>query len=79
MDFKKVEFLLRNIINRLSKGGGYTNHLYICFLGLFIDIFLKNAPISIFLLSSTYIRRKYWIRENFRLPVFDGFTCFEMS
>ena len=33
----------------------------------------------IFLLSSIYIRRKYWIRENFRLPVFDGFTCFEMS
>ena len=32
-----------------------------------------------FLLSSIYIRRKYWIRENFRLPVFDGFTCFEMS
>ena len=31
------------------------------------------------LLSSIYIRRKYWIRENFRLPVFDGFTCFEMS
>ena len=26
-----------------------------------------------------HIRRKYWIRENFRLPVFDGFTCFEMS
>ena len=34
---------------------------------------------SLFLLSSIYIRRKYWIRENFRLPVFDGFTCFEMS
>ena len=33
----------------------------------------------VFLLSSIYIRRKYWIRENFRLPVFDGFTCFEMS
>ena len=32
-----------------------------------------------FLLSSIYIRRKYWICENFRLPVFDGFTCFEMS
>ena len=32
-----------------------------------------------FLLSSICIRRKYWIRENFRLPVFDGFTCFEMS
>ena len=34
---------------------------------------------DIFLLSSIYIRRKYWIRENFRLPVFDEFTCFEMS
>ena len=32
-----------------------------------------------FLFSSIYIRRKYWIRENFQLPVFDGFTCFEMS
>ena len=34
---------------------------------------------QILLLSSIYIRRKHWIRENFRLPVFDGFTCFEMS
>ena len=33
----------------------------------------------LFLLSSIFIRRKYWIRENFQLPVFDGFTCFEMS
>ena len=32
-----------------------------------------------FLLSSIHIRWKYWIRKNFRLPVFDGFTCFEMS
>ena len=32
-----------------------------------------------FLLSSIYLRGKYLIRENFRLPVFDGFTCFEMS
>ena len=38
----------------------------------------KGEKLS-FLLSSMYIRRKYWIRENFRLPVFDGFTCFEMS
>ena len=37
------------------------------------------TELEIFLLSSIYIRRKYWIRENFRLPVFDGFTCFEMS
>ena len=30
-----------------------------------------------FLLSSTlYIRRKYWNPENFRLPVFIGFTRF---
>ena len=28
--------------------------------------------------SSTYIRKKYWIHENFRHPVFDGFTAFEM-
>ena len=32
-----------------------------------------------FLLSSIYIRRKYWILEIFRLLVFNGFTCFEMS
>ena len=49
------------------------NYLSFSFsLSLYIYIFL-------FLLSSMYIRRKYWIRENFRLPVFDGFTCFEMS
>ena len=34
---------------------------------------------KIYLLTSTYIRRKYWIRENFPHSVFDGFTCFEMS
>ena len=39
----------------------------------------KFSELDRFLLSSIYIRRKYWIRENFRLPVFDGFTCFEMS
>ena len=32
-----------------------------------------------FLLSSIYIRRKHYIRGNFPHPVFDGFTCFEMS
>ena len=38
----------------------------------------STVLIFLFLLSSIYIRRKYWIRENFRLPVFDGLTCFEM-
>ena len=38
-------------------------------------MFLHN----IISLSSIYIRRKYWIRENFWLPIFDWFTCFEMS
>ena len=33
----------------------------------------------LFLLYSIYIRRKFWIRENFLYPVFDGFTCFEVS
>ena len=33
----------------------------------------------IFLLFYIYMRRKYWIRENFWHPVFDRFTCFEMS
>ena len=32
-----------------------------------------------FSLSSIYIRRKYWIRENFRHPVFNRFTCFGRS
>ena len=32
----------------------------------------------LFLLSSMYIKRKYWIRKNFRHPVFDEFTCSEM-
>ena len=36
----------------------------------------KNILFTFFYI---YIKRKYWIRENFRLPVFDGFTCFEMS
>ena len=30
--------------------------------------------------TSVFInRRKYWVRKNFRLPVFDGFTPLEMS
>ena len=41
-------------------------------------IFFRFSMKLPFLLSSIYKRRKYWIRENFRLPVFDGFTCFEM-
>ena len=32
-----------------------------------------------FLLTSMYVRKNYWIRVNYRLPVFDGFTCFEVS
>ena len=40
---------------------------------------LFHAESSIFFLSSIYVRRKYWIRENFPHPVFDGFTGFEMS
>ena len=66
------------IFNRLSKEGDYTVRLYIYFL---IDqyFFEECSDFENFLLSSIYIRRKYWIRENFRLPVFDGFTCFEMS
>ena len=40
-----------------------------------IDFF----PFFSFLFSSICIKRKYWIRENFRHPVFGGFTCFEMS
>ena len=43
------------------------------------NFLLIIVSVYLFLLSSIYIRRKYWIRENFRLPVFDGFTCFEMS
>ena len=39
--------------------------------------FTKNHSSYCFLLSSTYRKRKYWIRENFRLPVFDGFIWFE--
>ena len=47
----------------------------------FICFYLWILPIIeefSFFLSSLCIRRKCWIRENFRLPVFDGFTCFEM-
>ena len=41
----------------------------------FIDKYVQTG----FILSSLYIRKKYRIRENFRNPVFDGFTRFEMS
>ena len=38
-------------------------------------IILLFFPLS----SIFYVRRKYWKRENFRLPVFTGFTRFGMS
>ena len=41
--------------------------------------FKSEQNLLSFVLSSTYIRKKYWIPENFQLPVFNGFTCFEMS
>ena len=59
----------------------YWNILICSFKGIFcagFQFYLLKKSLN-FLLSSIYIRRKYWIRKNFRLPVFDGFTCFEMS
>ena len=38
---------------------------------------LNKMKCRYFLISSIYIWRKFWIRDNFRHPVFDGFTCFE--
>lgn len=32
-----------------------------------------------FVLFAIYTRRKYWILENFRLPLLDGFIRFRMS
>ena len=49
-------------------------HFYIVSLN-----FNRNLWNFYILLSSINIGRKYWIRENFRHPVFDGFTCLEMS
>ena len=45
----------------------------------FFRLFKKMLEQIMVLLSSIYIRRKYWIRKNFRHSVFDGFTCFGMS
>ena len=33
----------------------------------------------ILIYSICYTKRNYWNREKFRLPFFDGFTCFRMS
>ena len=47
-----------------------------------IPITLRNRYVTqfsfYFLLYSTY-EESYWSRENYRLPVLDGFTCFGMS
>ena len=48
---------------------------------ILISISLLKLEIFLFffLLFAIYIRRKYWISENFGHPVLDGFTFFEMS
>ena len=78
---KKILMLARKVIKKCFyfTSSSYTqlpNLKYKKFKTNNIDTeFIKSQ----FLFSSIYIRRKYWIRENFRLPVFDGFTCLEMS
>ena len=44
----------------------------------FLDI-VPNGGSVLFTFFYMYIRRKYWNRENFRPPFFDGFTRFGMS
>ena len=34
---------------------------------------------TFFNIHKNFFNIQHWIRENFRHPVFDGFTCFEMS
>ena len=38
-----------------------------------------HVKMTVITFLSLYMRGKCWIRENFRHPVFDGLTCFEMS
>ena len=64
------EHLLLLIITNLNENGYDENHS---------QIKLQYVIIKTFSLYSICIGRKYWIREKFRLPIFNGFTCFEMS
>lgn len=39
----------------------------------------ENDKIKHVLLSSVFTNRKYWICDNIRLPVFDGYILFRRS
>ena len=58
------------------------------FLGLYlcIRIFNEESLLEVNTLAQIFISKKlaidifnFWFRENFWLPVFDGFTCLRMS
>ena len=80
MNKKKTKQLHKSIVlhpNLPLSNETSCNHKFVRFQ--WVILLISNDFFFAFLLSSIFIRRKYWIRENFRLPVFDGFTCFEMS
>ena len=66
---------------KYKKVFGYNTVYEQCFFYTYFIIFVKSKALwnPHTLLSSIYIRRKNWIRENFRHVVFEGFTCFETS
>ena len=84
----KIEWLFKQVILLIN----YNDQL--CYTASNISLNKKNMHIyelinnfwdldhnwSLLLLSSIfYIRKKYMNCEKFRLPVFSGFPCFEMS
>ena len=73
---------MRRVVSTAVVDGGRSRSMCLC--ELFADKdeignIVYTKALRCVCIESIYIRRKYWIRENFRLPVFHGFTCFEMS
>ena len=55
----------------------FINNAFLLFAEFLIEYMCLDR--IILFTSSTYMRRKYWICENFQHLNFDGFICFELS
>ena len=65
---KLRENICFEVINQILYYWGFGNNLKVNINDIFLKNYvLKKAKILMFLLSSIYIRRKYWIRENFMI------------
>ena len=81
---KSITFDVRKYIGTNNTFREKISNLFPCVFSLKVnDYFRNNAKIeqrNFLLLSSiSYIRRKFWSREKFELPVLNGFARFGMA